>query len=244
MPWVIAAPRSSQRWFRLCRGRRGEAMPSGPHRGNPAASRCLAAAPHPSNEPSLAPWVPNSALRRSHRLLWLLLTSPNPSDGIAAAVLRIVRRGPEISRGKTLILHSVAAGFTNARVCLVIGRPHPWLGYPTASAFYPIPVRQLRALPPASSPPRLAATQLPSAIGSHQRARKGLAPPASTPCPAHQTTGARHFRHAPLILCHRRRSRGGMVESAAGLASLVRPIPFGSVSALKYTLVPSEISRL
>src|SRR5579859_4246766 len=35
-------------------------------------------------------------------------------------------------------------------------------------------------------PPRLTTTQLPSASSSHQRACKGLAPPASTPCPAHQ----------------------------------------------------------
>src|SRR3546814_17487604 len=56
-----------------------------------------------------------------------------------------------ISQGKTLILHSVAAGFTCARVCLNIGRPGPLPSYPTAPASYPVPVRQLRALPPASS---------------------------------------------------------------------------------------------
>ena len=133
----------------------------------------------------------SSALLLEHRirpfarlpgLLWLLLTSPTPSNDIAVAVLRIVRRGREISQGKTLILRSGAAGFTSARVRLNIGRPGPWPGYPTAPALYPVPVRQLRALPPASSPPRLATTQLPSAGGSVQPARKGLAPPTSTPC--------------------------------------------------------------
>ena len=98
----------------------------------------------------------------------------------------VPRRGWEISQGKTLILHSVAAGFTCARVCLNIGRPGPWPSYPTAPASYPVPVRQLRALPPASSPPRLATTQLPLASGSVQPARKGLAPPTSTPCLAHR----------------------------------------------------------
>ena len=126
----------------------------------------------------------------ANRLLWPPLTSPGPSADIAAAVLRFVRRGREISRGKTLILRSAAAGFTCAPVRLNIGRPGPLPGYPIAPALYPVPVRQLRALPPASSPPRLTATQLPSAGGSVQPARKGLAPPTSTPCPAHKMGGA------------------------------------------------------
>src|SRR5690606_37433887 len=47
-----------------------------------------------------------------------------------------------------------------------IGPHHPRLAYPTAPAFYPVPVRPLRSLPPASSPPRLTATQLPLASDS------------------------------------------------------------------------------
>src|ERR1035437_3045161 len=58
-------------------------------------------------------------------------------------------------------------------------------GYPTTPAWYPVPVRQLRVLPPASSPPHLAVTQLPLANGSGQPARTGLAPPRSAPCLAH-----------------------------------------------------------
>src|SRR5208283_4250021 len=42
----------------------------------------------------------------------------------------------------------------------------PWPGCPTALALYPMSVRRPPDLPPASSPPRIAATQLPSAIGS------------------------------------------------------------------------------
>ena len=52
-------------------------------------------------------------------------------------------------------------------------------------ALYPVPVRQLRVLPPASSPPHLAMTQLPLANGSGLPARIGLAPPRSVPCLAH-----------------------------------------------------------
>src|SRR5690606_21865685 len=47
-----------------------------------------------------------------------------------------------------------------------IGPHHPRLAYPTAPAFYPVPVRPLRSLPPASSPPRLTAPQLPLASDS------------------------------------------------------------------------------
>ncbi len=82
------------------------------------------------------------------------------------------RRDKEISQGKTLILRSVAAGFTNARVRMTIGLPRPWPSYPTAPASYPVSVRQLRALLPASSPPRLATTQLPSAISSRHQGLK------------------------------------------------------------------------
>ena len=47
-----------------------------------------------------------------------------------------------------------------------IGRPRPMPGCPTALALYPVPVRRPPVLPPASSPPRITATQLPLTIGS------------------------------------------------------------------------------
>ena len=125
-----------------------------------------------------APWLLNSALRSPlrRRLLRPRLTSPRSSGAVAAALLRIApafaragRRSAEISQGKTLLLRSGPAGFTCARVRVIFGRPRPLPGCPTAPAFYPVPVRQVRAWPPASSPPRLAATQLPSARGSHHQ---------------------------------------------------------------------------
>src|ERR1035437_6910911 len=70
-------------------------------------------------------------------------------------------------------------------VRLAFGLSRPMPGYPTTPAWYPVPVRQLRVLPPASSPPHLAVTQLPLANGSGQPARRGLAPPRSAPCLAH-----------------------------------------------------------
>jgi hypothetical protein len=47
-----------------------------------------------------------------------------------------------------------------------IGYPRPMPGCPTALALYPLSVRRPPVLPPASSPPRITATQLPLAIGS------------------------------------------------------------------------------
>ena len=78
----------------------------------------------------------------------------------------VARRAEKVSHGKTLNYHGAAAGFTRARDGRSIGRPRPWPGCPTALALYPISVRRPPALPPASSPPRIAATQLPLAIGS------------------------------------------------------------------------------
>ena len=133
-----------------------------------------------------APCWSNSALRPVAR------TTTASADFSASIGCRrrhpapIVRRDTEISQGKTLILRSVTAGFTGARVRLAFGRSRPLPGYPTAPALYPMSVRQLRALPPASSPPHLAVTQLPLANGSGQSARRGLAPPRSVPCLAHR----------------------------------------------------------
>jgi hypothetical protein len=48
------------------------------------------------------------------------------------------RRDREISQGKTLLLRSVVAGFTSARVRLTFGPLRPLPDYPTAPAFDPV----------------------------------------------------------------------------------------------------------
>jgi len=132
-----------------------------------------------------APCLSNSALRPVARTTMASADFSRPIGGRRRPPAPIVWRDREISQGKTLILPSSAAGFTCARVRLAFGLPRPLPGYPTAPASYPVPVRQLRVLPPASSPLCIAATQLPSANGSGQSARRGLAPPRSAPCLAH-----------------------------------------------------------
>ena len=101
--------------------------------------------------------------------------------------------------GKTLILHSSAAGFT----CLV----SVWLlGFPVRRRVTPPHRPCIRLLfvnsevcLKASSPPQLAVTQLPSANGSGHTARRGLSPPRSVPCLAHvvdhrkRPTGVTHL---------------------------------------------------
>src|SRR5690625_4097062 len=69
-----------------------------------------------------------------------------------------------------------------------IGPHHPRLAYPTAPAFYPVPVRPLRSLPPASSPPRLTATQLPLASdsGRHGSQRTSTSNISAMPGAPHQ----------------------------------------------------------
>ena len=52
---------------------------------------------------------------------------------------------------------------------MAIGPPHPELGYPATTAFYPVPVRRVRLLPPTSFRPRLATTPLPLASSSHHQ---------------------------------------------------------------------------
>ena len=116
-----------------------------------------------------APCLSDSALRPVARTTMASADFSRPIGGCRQPPAPIVWRDREISQGKTLILPSSAAGFTCARVRLAFGRPRPLPGYPTAPASYPVPVRQLRVLPPASSPPHIAATQLPSANGSGLR---------------------------------------------------------------------------
>jgi len=63
-----------------------------------------------------------------------------------------------------------------------IGRPRPMPGCPTALALYPISVRRPPVLPPASSPPRITATQLPPV-----QARGRLLASGSAPCGPQRT---------------------------------------------------------
>jgi len=118
-----------------------------------------------------APWLLNSALRRTIRCPATTASadSSSPVRCRCRHPAPVARRSEQVSQGKTLLLRSGAAGFTCARVQVTIGRPRPLPGYPTAPASYPISVRRLRTRPPASSPPRLTATQLPSVCDSHHQ---------------------------------------------------------------------------
>src|SRR5208282_775187 len=115
---------------------------------------------------SLAQRFSPSRLPNGWALLRRLLTPPRPSDAVADILLRFARRAEEVSHGKTLHFPGVAAGSTRACDRRSIGRPRLSPGCPTALALYPISVRRPPDLPPASSPPRIAATQLPLASGS------------------------------------------------------------------------------
>ena len=75
--------------------------------------------------------------------------------------------------------------------------PRSLSGPPTAPAFYPVPVRQLRILLPASFLPRLAATQLPSAV------------------PANRPVEDLHLQHQPILV--HRKSQGA--QNAPWLAN-------------------------
>ncbi len=121
-----------------------------------------------------APYLSNSALRPVARTTMASADFSRPIGGRRRPPAPIVSRDREISQGKTLIFPSSAAGFTCARVRLAFGLPRPLPSYPTAPASYPVPVRQLRVLPPASSPLCIAATQLPSANGSAHRSVEDL----------------------------------------------------------------------
>jgi len=80
--------------------------------------------------------------------------------------LNFIGTAPEISQGKPYILPSVPAGFTCACVRMTIGPPRPLPGYPTAPAWYPVPVRRVQVLLSASFRFRLAADTLAWASGS------------------------------------------------------------------------------
>jgi hypothetical protein len=139
-----------------------------------------------------APWLSNSALRPVARTTMASADFSLPVRGRCQPPAPANRRGREISQGKTLILPSIAAGFT----CVV----SVWLsGFPIRRRVTPPHRPCIRFLfvssefcLKASSPPHLAVTQLPSANGSGHPARRGLAPPRSLPCLAHDVdTGLR-----------------------------------------------------
>src|SRR5690606_4392058 len=98
----------------------------------------------------------------------------------------------------------------------------PILAYPTAPAFYPVPVRPLRSLPPASSPPRLTATQLPLASdsGRHGSQRTSTSNISAMPGAPHQIGSLREPDLARSALRSRSWSRSQFGPSAPGLLTL------------------------
>jgi hypothetical protein len=136
-----------------------------------------------------------SPSRRPHgsALLWPLLTPPRPSDAVADTLLRFARRAEEVSHGKTLHFLGATAGFTRARDRRSIGRPRPSPGCPTALApcfrrgrlcirflFVGSPI--CLRLPPHPASLRRSCLRLSVPLLA---ARRGLAPPSSMPCVAH-----------------------------------------------------------
>src|SRR5215212_3396119 len=65
------------------------------------------------------------------------------------------------------------------------GFHRPWPAHPPPEASYPISVRQVVAVAPASFRPRLTATPWPSLNGPDSLARRGLSPPRTGACPAY-----------------------------------------------------------
>src|SRR5690606_14113193 len=100
----------------------------------------------------------------------------------------------------------------------------PILAYPTAPAFYPVPVRPLRSLPPASSPPRLTATQLPLASdsGRHGSQRTSTSNISAMP-------GAPHQIGSLLV---RDLARSALEEALQLLQRLQRPLGHEHVAAV------------
>src|SRR5690625_2511072 len=104
-----------------------------------------------------------------------------------------------------------------------IGPHHPRLAYPTAPAFYPVPVRPLRSLPPASSPLRLTATQLPLASdsGRHGSQRTSTSNISAMPGAPHQIGSLRKSdlaRSACLMkmLVHRKKVNHRRCQNCTG----------------------------
>src|SRR5688572_22964694 len=69
------------------------------------------------------------------------------------------------------------------------GFRHPRPAHPSLVALYPVSVRQVVAVAPASFGPHLAVTPLPSLNGSDSLDRRGLSPPRTGTCPAYMREG-------------------------------------------------------
>jgi len=145
-----------------------------------------------------APCLSNSALRPVARTTMASADFSRTIGDRRRPPAPIVWRDREISQGKTLSLPSGAAGFTCARVRFAFGRSRPLPGYPTAPACYPMSVRQLRVLPPASSPP-----------SSRQRSCLRLTVPANRPVEDLHLQDQRHAWHT-VVDAGRRRHNGGV----------------------------------
>ncbi len=98
---------------------------------------------------------------------------PHPSRHVAIPLVWLFQTDEQVSQGKTRLFPPGLAGFTKVCVRMVIGRRHPLLACPATPAFYPVSVRRVRLLPPASSRPRLAATPLLLASNSHHQGLQG-----------------------------------------------------------------------
>ena len=158
-----------------------------------AVDRPCLAAPHPSRPPDWPLTSQDSALRPHFQGLRPLLTSPRPSIIVADEIVWLVRTASETSQGEPCILPLVPAGITNARVRMTVGPPHPWLGYPTAPAFYWDPVRRVRVSPSASFRSHLAVGALAWLAVPAITARSGLSPPRCLTCLAHKKVPWRKF---------------------------------------------------
>ena len=200
----LLTPRTPQLRFRPRRLRRGARRPAPLKRLGWYHVPCCRSAPIESSRLLLASEDSALRLRRFRTDASLLrprLTSPCPSPAVASRIVRFARTGTETSQGKLCLLPSAPAGFTCTRVRMTIGPPRPLPGYPTTPALYPVSVRRVRVLPPASFRFRLAADTLALASGSghhgpqrtctswihnmpgaHKRGGPQCDPPLSTRC--------------------------------------------------------------
>jgi hypothetical protein len=178
-PQTFAAPRAPQLRYRRHRVRRGAAPPAGPRREGPVGPRRLAAAPRPSKGPSCSLLVEWGLVEFGPSPARATMASADfsPSFGSRSRPpAPVARRNGEISRGKTLILHSIAAGFTVAVSAWLSGVPIPRrVTQPHRPRIRFLFVGTELCLK-APSPPHLAVTQLPSANGSSGNNRAAVWP--------------------------------------------------------------------
>jgi hypothetical protein len=121
-------------------------------------------------------------------VLVLVLELLRQNSGSWCAFLRPSSVTRAASQGKMLLLRAGAPGFTCVRVQMMIGRSRPLPGYTTTPASYPVSVRRLRA-GPKLLPPRLTATQLPSAYDSHHQGSQRTCTSCINAMPGAQRSG-------------------------------------------------------